>query len=239
MRADDPVALPRMVTIGIAAIFVDSFDQAEYQVVVSAEYAGALHDANVGHGFQFRGNGFQPLVSLSARTSRQQDSTKFEVVLHQDDPRPATSGGEGRHQSRRTGTDYQYIAKCLGLFVMGRVRRCCSGTQSCSLPDEVFIDEPGLAGRAHECLVVKAGREQLGKQSDRAQYVEAQRRPPVLAPGDEFVVQLHACSADVGNDAVPGLQCKQRIGLLDARRVNAARPVVLETARDEPHAIGQ
>ena len=86
---------------------------------------------------------------------------------------------------------------------------------------------------AHKRLVIKSGRQKTGRHIvDRAQIVR-QRWPAILADGLEPVIGLDDGRPRVGLGAGTGSQPNQRVGFLDTGRIDAARPVILETAGDQ------
>ena len=66
-----------------------------------------------------------------------------------------------------------------------------------------------------------------------------QRRPAVLAVGDETVVELLLRRARIGLGARAARELDQRIRLVGAGGDDAARAVILEAAADQMHAVGQ
>ena len=90
----------------------------------------------------------------------------------------------------------------------------------------------------HEGLVVKTCRQQRRQQLVDAQRVKPQRRPAVLAIGDQAVVKLGGGGARIGLAPGTGAQFHQRIGFLDPRRDDAARQMVFERATDELDIVG-
>jgi hypothetical protein len=92
----------------------------------------------------------------------------------------------------------------------------------CSGPDD----------RAHEGLVVEAGRKQLAGQLVGRADIEGERRKAVLALGHQPVEDLDRGGRDVGLAHAVLEDGDQRVRLVDAGGENAARAVILEGAAD-------
>jgi hypothetical protein len=70
-------------------------------------------------------------------------------------------------------------------------------------------------------------------------HVEADRGPAVLRPGGEPLDQLQLGGPDVRVAPRVRADLNQGIGFLGTGRDDAPGPVVLETAADQVHAVGQ
>src|SRR5690606_25377476 len=93
--------------------------------------------------------------------------------------------------------------------------------------------------RPHEGLVEEARRQQRRGEFVGVAKVEGERRPAVLALGDEAVVKLSDGRPHVGLASRSLTKLDERVRLLDAGREEPARPVVLEAAADEMNAVRQ
>src|SRR5262249_54522870 len=70
--------------------------------------------------------------------------------------------------------------------------------------------------------------------------IARQRRETVLAAGAQSVVQFELCRAQVRRDTpLATIERHQRVGFLRSGAEYAARPVILERASDQMHAIRQ
>src|SRR5258708_7791452 len=103
--------------------------------------------------------------------------------------------------------------------------------------DEPFVFLPP-AGRSEEGLVVEASRDERRDEIIGAAKIEADRGGAVLAGGDQAVAELGHGGARVGDAALPQSQLQERVRLLGASRINAARPVILEAAANQMDAVG-
>ena len=93
---------------------------------------------------------------------------------------------------------------------------------------------------AHEGLVVEPGRQERGERGrrppSRSRRSDGQR---FWLVGLEPVEQLDWVARMFGSVRRTAAQRDERVRLLDAGREDAARPVVLEAAADEAHAVGE
>ncbi|MCC2665808.1 MAG: hypothetical protein K0S35_3730 [Geminicoccaceae bacterium] len=105
--------------------------------------------------------------------------------------------------------------------------------------DRALVDVAPPGARPHEGLVVEAGRQQWAQPVAERAEVELERRPAVLAVGDQPVVQLDLGSPDVGLGTAAATELDQRVGLLRSGRDDAARAMVLEATSDQMNAVGE
>ncbi len=170
----------------------------------------------------------------------EQAAARRGVLVAEDHARAAAGGGAGRGESGRTAADDQHVAMAVLVLVGVGVRRARAAAHPGGVADHVLVAQPPAGrGRPHERLVVEARREQPREHVVERADVEAHRRPAVLARGDETGVELDLRGARVGLGARAARELHQRVGLVGARGGDAARPVVLEAAGDEMHAVGE
>ena len=162
-----------------------------------------------------------------------------EAFIGQDDPRPGACSGQGRHQPGRPGSDDQQVAEGLGLVIGVRIGLPRRPAQPGGPPDQRFVYLLPERRRPHEGLVVEARPEQRRREAVDRQRVEIQRRPTVLAGGNQTVVQFDRRGAGIRLSPCAGAQLDQGIGFVGACRQDAARPVVFEGAADQPDIIGE
>jgi hypothetical protein len=112
------------------------------------------------------------------------------------------------------------------------------GADAGGAPDDVLVRGPGARGR-HERLVIEAGRKQRREQIVERPQVEIERRPAVLARGNEPIVKLRHGGARVGLGARALADPHQRVRLLRPGGEDAARTVIFEAASDDAHAVRQ
>ena len=105
--------------------------------------------------------------------------------------------------------------------------------------NERLVPHPRTTQRAHEGLVVEPRAEERREQPKGGAQVEIDRGPAVLAAGRESVNEVDDRAGNVRRRAAAAPEREQPVWFLDARREEAARPVVLEAAPDERDAVGQ
>ena len=104
-------------------------------------------------------------------------------------------------------------------------------SQAGDLPDDVFEDRPQPA-RLVEALVVETDRQEAIEFVEDVQGIPFERRPGVLMADDLPVARGLDAGAHVG----PAVHVHQAIGALAGNAEQAARPMVLEAAREHAHA---
>ena len=152
-------------------------------------------------------------------------TTQHGGQLSQDHARTTSARGQCGSQAGHTATGNQHIAMDVLVHVAGGIFLQWRSTQATCLANEALVQHPGLSG-PHEGLVVKACREQRREPAIDAEQVFAGAGPGVHALGIQRVVQLHLGHFGVGNGVGTTLQLCQGRRLLDARRDNAAGPMV-------------
>ena len=171
--------------------------------------------------------------SASSRPPRRKSSS------HRMTRAPARAGRERRHQAGRPAADHQHVAmrECLLVMVRDPPRRGAAEARGAA--DQRLVELLPELRRPHEGLVVEAGDEEAREPVVHRADVEAQRRPAVLARGDQPVVELGRGRARVRLAPRAGAQFDQRVRLFRACREDAARAVILERAADQLHAVGE
>ena len=123
------------------------------------------------------------------------------------------------------------------LLVMVGILRAGRAAEAGGAADQRLVERFPERGRPHEGLVVEACRQERRQQVVHGADVEGERRPAVLARGDQPVVELGGGGARVRLAPRAGAQFDQRVRLLGARREDAARTMILERAPDQLHAV--
>jgi hypothetical protein len=193
---------------------------------------------DAGKGRHRFGQPFARGLAVHGLAAREQRAAELRLLVDEDDPRPGGAGGQRGDDARRTRAHHQHVAMGIGLAVAIRIGRLGRLAEAGGAADDMLVFHPG-AGRPHEGLVVEAGREITRQQIVDAADVEAQRRPAVLALGDEAVIELDLGGAHIGLGAIARAQLDQRIGLVGARGHDAARAMIFEAPPDEMDAIGE
>ena len=223
-------------------VVADPFDCADNIVIVVAEDRGTVKDCYVlqrlefGHGL---GGPFAAGFAADGKVFPVERTAGQRVFVDQDDAGIGRGCGERGGETGRTGTDDQNVAVLVTLFVGIRIGLGRRGSETRRAANHVFVDVSPERRRPHECLVVKTGRQQRRKQVVDRHDVETERRPAILAFGNQAVEQLDRGRARVGLLARPAAQFDDRVGLLRTGGQDAARPMVLEAAPDQVHAVGE
>ena len=180
--------------------------------MVIAHHGGAPEQAEVGLAFKIRGN---------------------RAVVDQQHPGTGPGGGPGGGPAAGAGAHDGHVG--VGMAVLIALGIGCLGhpAEAGGLADEGLDQVPGAL--ADKGLVIKPGRHEGFEQADHGAGVEAQRGPAVLALGHQTGLEFDPRGLRVGLGQLPAAQAHQGVGLLGPGRHDAARPVVLETAPDQPH----
>src|SRR5579864_8645449 len=160
------------------------------------------------------------------------------TFVHQHHARPAPSGRASRRESGRSGADDEDIAMEVSVLVAIGVSLARAAAHAGHATNVRLVSYPP-SGRPLECLVIESGGQETRKEAGCGAEIEIDGRPAILAgchqTFEEF--DLRSSAVRLGARAQPELN--QRIGLLGTDAEHAARAVVLETAADDAHAIGQ
>ena len=169
----------------------------------------------------------------------QKPAAHAEILVRQDHVGAGTPRRQRRHEPGRPRPDHQNVAEGEGLFATVRTGIPRQPAQPRRAPDQRFIDLLPEGPGPHEGLVVETRSEEgRGKIVHRKQ-IELQRWPPVLAVRLQPVEDLLHGGAQVRLLPRAAAHGHQRVGLLAARRQDAARAVILEGPPHQPHAVGQ
>ena len=239
---DAPQALARLVLRRHRHVVVDALQRRIGAVVVDAEHRGARQDAHIRQRRQLGGDMGDPVgraALVEGAGVGDQPAAEAEVLLAQHDARTGPARRQRGHQPRRTAADHQHVAMQERLLVGVRVGGAGGAPEPGGAADQRLVDLFPERGRPHEGLVVEAGGQDRSEHGVDRQQIEAQRRPAVLAGGDETIVKLGGGGARVGlaTRALP--QLHQRVRLLRPRREDAARAVIFERPADQVHAVRQ
>ena len=176
----------------------------------------------------------------SRRRVRQQAAAEFGRLIAQDDAGTALRGGQCRRNSGTAAADDQYVAMRITLRVAVRIGLGGRPSQARRAPNHRLVQRlPGLFG-PHEGLVVKACGEEARQAIVDAAEIAPQARPTILALGNQAIVQLDLRGAQIGGDARRiAAHGHQGVRLLGTGGENTPRPVILERASGQMHAIGE
>ena len=157
----------------------------------------------------------------------------------------ALGRGLGGHQPGRAGAHHQHVAERVHALVARGVPGIAGAAEAGGAADEVLAQHPEAGAlqradhRAHEGLVVEAGRDQLAGELVGRADIEGERREAVLADDGQPVMDLEQRRRDVGLADVALQHRHQRVRLVDAGGKHAARAVVFERAAEQADAVGK
>ncbi|ODN69257.1 hypothetical protein A6302_03451 [Methylobrevis pamukkalensis] len=219
----------------------DLFQRAEAAAVVGAEHGGAGQDAHVRHGGEFGGDTGGKLragPAVDRMALGQKLAAEAGVGGGEDHPGAAAGGGKRRHQPGGAGADHQHVAMGgHGLVAVG-IRQPARGAKAGRAADHRLVELFPQGGRPLEGLVVETGHEQPGEQTVDGHHVVIQRRPAVLAGGNEAVVKLDRGRLQIGLGARTLAQGDEGIRLVGAEGEDAAAAMILERASEQRDAGG-
>ena len=142
-----------------------------------------------------------------------------------------------RAQTCGARANYQHIGVVVVPVVAVDIGVVDGRAQACGLADEVLIEHPGAAGRAHKGLVIKAGHKNRRQHRGDGHGVKAHRRPSVLRAGDQTCLQLKHGSGNIGLARAFVAHGEQRVAFFHTGRHDAARSVVLKGTRHQMLAM--
>ena len=177
---------------------------------------------------------------IGVRIAGKQCPPELRLLIAQDDARAGGGRSGGGGKSRGTCADHEDVAMRVTRGVAIGVCRPRRYAEARGCADARLVERLPRAARPHEGLVVEArgdeGRHQIVDGTD----IEREARPAVLALRHEAVVELELRGAHVRGAArrIPA-HTHERIGFLGARGQHAPRPVILEGAAEQMHAVGQ
>ena len=244
LRAHLPEALARETGRRVGEVVGDALAEAEMVVREVAEGGGARQQPHPGVTTEFVDRRRDPLGRRDAVDARpgvgQQRTAHLRPLIAEDHARAAARRGQRRRETGGTCAHDEHLAMRVLLRVavgVGQARRLAQARHAA---DQRLVEPMPGAARPHEGLVVEARGQERREQFRHTPEVETQARPAVLADGAEAVVELHLGRAQVGRRA-RGVAAHgdEGRGLLGACGHDAARPVVLERATDEVHAVGE
>ena len=209
-RANLPQPLARQVGIGDEVGFGHALVEGDEILRVIAERLGARHQAHVGRRAQ-RGDRCRasrgarsPSISASSSASSEPPSAGFSSQTTTRAPLSLAASAAARPAGPAptiSTSQWSNVRIAVGIgLARARPRpaaRRIAARRRASRPSSC------RTGRAHEGLVIEAGAEQRRQQVvDRAD-VEGERRPAILARGDQSVIELDLGRAQVRRDS-PG-----------------------------------
>ncbi len=176
------------------------------------------------------------LPGLAGAVAGQHRPAQLRAVVHQDDVAADLGGAQSRGHAGDATAHHQHVgvpSPILGAPVA--VSLVAGQAAEAGGAPEHFLPQRPQAPRPDEGLVVEAGRSQPATEEvGGAHRVEAQRGLCV------HVAHLHprAHRLRAGADAGPAIHLDQAVGALAGATEQAARPVVLEAAREHAPAGG-
>ena len=176
---------------------------------------------------------------------RQQRAAELGLLVAEDDAGAALGRHQRRGKAGRSGADDEHVAvgEAAGITVgIAGLRRFAEtgGVANDRLVNPVPGPVRPEPARAHEGLVVEAGREQRREQVVDGADIERERRPAVLADRRQTLKEFHLRSAQVWRVApAAAVHGDERVRLLGAGRQDAARPMIFVRAADKMHAVGE
>ena len=219
----------------------DTLAQSDEVAVVTAECRGARQQRDLRALGERCRRGADPRCRgriADERVRAEKAPAERGVLVADDHARPRMCRGARRGKSRWARADDEHVAVRVLMLVVIRIGCARGAAHPGSAADHVLVAHPGLRRcRPHERLVVEACRNEPRRHVVDGTDVEAKRRPAVLARRDQSVVERLDRRAHVGLGARAFADLQQRARLLDARGVDAARPVVLEAAGDKMDAV--
>ena len=159
---------------------------------------------------------------------------------------PAFGRGLGRHQPRRTSADDKHVAIGVHALITRRVGRVAGPTETCGAADEPLAETSRSAfaleradHRAHEGLVVEAGRQALGWQGRRRR--RDRRRARESGSGFRRPARRRSrrwWPGMLGSRTPSRNRVTSAFRLFHACREDAAGPMILEGAADDLDPAG-
>ena len=237
--ADAPQALARKVGRRVGSEMIRNLLKRDQEIVIEVPCdRGSRQHPHVLHRVEFGRDPAAPagLGSRLVGGHVQERAARLAAFVGQNDPRAVAAGGLRSGHSRGPGADDQHVAVRVHPFVPVRVLSGGRTAHTRHPPDRSLVEMPA-AMRPHERLVVEACRNQPVGDIDDGSGIEPDAGPAVHAGRSQSLVKLDPGGLQVGHAPIPGLELHQRIRLLGARGQNSPRPVVLEAATDQVHAV--
>ena len=156
----------------------------------------------------------------------QQAAAELFLLVGENHPRAAASGGEGGGQAGRAGADHQHVAVVVHPVVAVRIDLGRRAAQAGGLADVLLVGHPHRL-RVHEGLVVETGRHQLAADlAEDSHQVVLHIRPAVGAGGHQAAVERLLGGAHVGDlGGFAGADLQDRVGLLGAGGDDGCSPI--------------
>ncbi len=233
-RAHPPVAVPDARRLGRLA---DPLQQTDMPVVVETESRGGPQQRHPRIGRQCGERLGDPSRSRQAidRAGPDEKMTAERCVLldeHDAGARARRKAGCG--ETRCTAAHHEQVAGGVRHIVTVGIRPVQRIAEAGGAPDDPLVRMPR---RPDEGLVVETGRPQRRDEIERAAHIETQARPAVLRAHRETLAHGDERRTCARFEPVALADRDQRVGFLDARAEDAARPMELEAAADEAFAV--
>ena len=216
-----------------------ALDEPERPAVIEPEGGGTDHDPQLRQSRRLRHRRRQPpLLRFSARHCEKL-AAGLDILVDERDPGAGARRAQRRGEPRRPGADDGHVAEGVAHLVAVGIGRLARPAEAGGAADPGLIEFPAVPRRTHEGLVVEAGGQQRRGQGADGLKIEAERRPAILAFGDETVMQLDDRRRDVGLAPGAFAQRHERIRLLGASRIDPPGAVIFEAAADKDHVVGE
>ena len=238
-RPNCPEALARRM-VARRQVIGDALEGAQDIVVVVPEHTGATKDADFRQGSQSPGGARDPVCRCRAADDAALPGKRAAEVgsfIGQEHAGAALAGGARGREPGGAGADHEHVAMQMAVLVSVGIRRARGPTQPGRAADQTLVDRLPKGGRPHEGLVIEAGRQNRRQQRVERHDIKTQAGPAILARGDQAVVELDLGGERVRLQTRASAELDQGVGLVGAGGDDAARPVVLEAATQQAHAV--
>ena len=131
-------------------------------VVVCAKHRSSLHQTYFRHRTQFGLGPPRPIAAAQVvdfMALEVEAPAEQKILIAENDPGAAASGGERSSETGRAATDDEHIAECVCLLVRVRIRLVACATETGRAPNQRFVNFLPERRRPHESLVVETGDE--------------------------------------------------------------------------------
>ena len=207
-----------------------SFARAHEIVIIDAEGQGPGHLPHAAARGASREVGHFGVVAPGERTAERRPAGKQQRVGAR------LRGGHRGAQAGETAADHQDLGLRRHLFVTVGVGLPGGFAETGHAPNGGLVQMP--VGPL-EGLVIEARRQQRGELAVDRAHIEADAGPAIDAGRHEALVELHQRRAHVRSAQGALAHIDQTGGFLDTAGKNPARPVQLEAAPHELHAVRQ
>ncbi len=238
---DAPQDLPRLASVRRGDMVAGAFQHGMDAMVEHPDGGASRHQPHIGKALQFGHHSGGPVGTRHAADTEallKQPAAGTEILVDEDHLGTGASGGQRRRQPGRSGPDHQQVAMAKSAVIDIRIVLAGQRAKAGCAPDDRLVDTFPEGFRPHEGLVVEACAEKVRQPVIDRHQIESKRREPVLASGDQPVMELGHGDPAVRLAAGAGAKLDKAVRLFRSGRNNAARTVIFERASDKPHAVG-